>query len=142
MRSHDAERVPSYDDRMFPHEQYPPWLALMGVMRALADVLGRRAPSATLRKVEVRLFQAAKRIVELAGGRLSPAGWHRRAASALDRLGKARAAVDEYALAPVEAHALVAAIDETVVRLAEEAAVVPLPAETLAALDSVAEGGP
>jgi hypothetical protein len=133
MRSH-VPLVPAFDDQVFPHQAYPPWQSLMRVVRLLADALGRRPPTATLRPVEVRLFQAARHIVDLARGGLTYAGWHRRLTGAVARIEQARLAVTEGALAPAEhaltsdeARALVAAIDDTLARLAEALVHVPIP---------------
>jgi len=123
--------VPAHDDQVFPHQSYPPWLALARVFRTLADVLARHAPTATLRPVEVRLFQAARQIMELARGGLSPAQWHRRVCVAVDRLEQARGVVGACLVAghlpPDEARLLVHELDDTIARLGEAAARMPLP---------------
>jgi hypothetical protein len=123
--------VPPYDDQVFPHQSYPPWQALMRVFRLIADVLGTRERAAAFRAVEVRLFQASRQIIELARGDLPLAQWHRRLCVAVDRLEQAKRAVAEYVLVEeltVEsAQLLVDAVDDTIARLGEAAACVPMP---------------
>lgn len=132
MRSREPRfLVPPHDDQVFPHQTYPPWQSLARVFRTLADVLARHSPTAVLRPVEVRLFQAARQIVELARGGLSPAQWHRRVCVAVDRLEQARRVVGECLvagqLAADEARLLVETVDDTIARLGEAAARMPLP---------------
>ena len=120
-------RIPPYDDDIFPHRSYPPWQSLMRVLSLIADILSRREQPKTLRHVEIRLFQAGKRIFELARGDLTVAQWQRRIVIAVDRLEHARRAAHDYADAETidrgEAQALVDAIDET--RLSRRARVRP-----------------
>ncbi len=123
--------VPPFDDQVFPHQSFPPWQALMRVFRLIADVLGTRDEVAALRAVEVRLFQASRQIVELARGDLLLAQWHRRLCVAVDRLEQAKRAVAECVLAEqltvASAQLIVDAIDDTIARLGEAAARLPLP---------------
>jgi hypothetical protein len=123
--------VPPYDDQIFPHQSFPPWQSLMRVFRLIADVLASREQAAALRAVEVRLFQASRQIIELARGDLSLAQWHRRACVAIDRLEQAKRAVAEYVIADQltvdHAQLLVAAVDDSIARLGEASARVPLP---------------
>jgi len=132
MRSREATPIiPPFNDEIYPFKAFPPWQALMRVLQRIADVLGRREQPKTLRLVEVRLFQAGKRVFQLSCGELTPAQWHRRVCIAIDRLEQAKRAALDYASAekitPAEAQALIAAIDDTIARLGEATAQVPLP---------------
>ena len=123
--------VPPYDDQIFPYRSFPPWQSLMRVLGLIADILATHARAAPLTAVEVRLFQASRQIVQLACGDLSLAQWHRRACVAIDRLEQAKRAVGDYLasgrLDAAEARRLVDTVDDTIARLGEAAARIPMP---------------
>lgn len=123
--------VPPYNDRLLPHESYPPWQSLMRVAQLVAAALRRRAMEINLKGLEVALVQASHRIMVVARGELPAERWHRRVRVAIDKLERAKLAVVDYVAAETidltEAQALVEGIDETIARLVEQVALAPFP---------------
>lgn len=132
MRSQaDLFLVPPYNDRLLPHESFPPWLSLVRVAQLMRAALRRRAMAVSFKRLELALAQASHRIMVVARGELPAARWHRRVRAAIEKLERAKLAIVDYVAAETlqlsEAQTLVDGIDDTIMRLVEQVALVPFP---------------
>lgn len=134
MRSHKVGfLVPPYNGRFFPHETFPPWRLLCPVFDILVEAMRRTATRAPMRHLEAPLFSAAKRVVAVAAGNLTPAAWHRRARVAIQQLEKVKRAGGVYVragrLTVADEQAIARAVDEVIASLIDVVAKTPLPDE-------------
>lgn len=134
--------VPQWAPGLFPHNDFPPWIALGDLYELVADVSQRRAGS-SLPKLNEPLADASERIVEAASGGISPQRWHRRITMAIAKCERARAALDAYladgAVTEREAHSIAGGIDLVIHRLVDAWIDVKLPDEIKAGLPVLRE---
>ncbi len=127
-------RVQPYNDQLFPHETFPPWLEIERIFAVIARALARPSPEpSNLRLLQSPLAEAAERIIVVAGGGLPVHRWHRRVRVTIDYLERARAALDRYvaadALTDGEADSIEEGIERTIAALVDAVDKTPLPDE-------------
>jgi hypothetical protein len=106
-----AFRVPPIRDQLFPHREFPPFIALESVNRRLQDVVHRaRDNPLDLDRLQAILIDVAERLVEVAQGNLSLSRWYRRLAVSMRLCHEAKQVIVAYArveiLTAAEAQAL------------------------------------
>lgn len=140
MRSDKAAfLVPAVHDQLFPHRDFPPFIALEAVNRQLDDVMHRaRDNPLDLDRLQAILIDVAERLVEAAQGNLSLPRWYRRLAVSMRLCHEAKQAIVAYArigiLSPAEARTLSDGIGAIIDRLNEAIARADLPDEVREAM--------
>jgi hypothetical protein len=143
MRKPDPDQliIPPCAPGIFPHRDFPPWIALTHVFDQIGDLVRRQRVPSELERLQVPLIDASERIVEAASGDLPVQRWHRRLATSIRLCQRAEESLAEYAsmgaMTPAEAKALSAAIDEVVRRLTEAWTRAELPDEVRSAMPAL-----
>jgi hypothetical protein len=132
--------VPATHDQLFPHREFPPYIALEAVNRLLDEVVHRaRDNPLDLDRLQAILIDVAERLVEAAQGNLSLPRWYRRLAVSMRLCHEAKQAIVAYArvdiLTAAEARTLSDGVGAIIDRLNEAIARADLP-------DEVREGMP
>jgi hypothetical protein len=141
----DQARVllPATHDPLFPHREFPPYVALEAVNRQIDDLVHRARDSPLdLDRVQALLIDVAERLVEAAQGSLSLPRWYRRLAVSMRLCHEAKQALLGYArrgsLTVLEAQSLSDGIGGIVDRLNEAIARADLPDEVREAMPLLA----
>ena len=140
MRSDKAAfLVPAVQDQLFPHREFPPYIALEAVNRHLDDVIHRaRDNPLDLDRLQAILIDVAERLVEAAQGNLSLPRWYRRLAVSMRLCHEAKQAIVAYAridiLSTAEARTLSDGIGAIIDRLNDAITRADLPDEVREAM--------
>ena len=147
MRSDKSKlTVPAIHDRLFPHREFPPFIALEAVNRQVDDVVHRARDSPLdLDRLQAILIDVAERLVEAAQGNLSLSRWYRRLAVSMRLCHEAKQVLIGYArvdiLTTAEAQSLSDGIGRVIDRLNEAIARADLPDEVREAMPPFASSG-
>jgi hypothetical protein len=130
--------VPPFSNDLFPHREFPAWLALARVFDVIGASLRRQAVRSNLKRLHVPLAAAAERIMIVASGGLAPPRWHRRICAARRQLERAKQSLDDCvgtdALTPTEADLIRDGIDDAIVLLGDAVDTAQIPSEVRAQL--------
>jgi len=147
MRSDKASFiVPAIHDQLFPHREFPPFIALEAVNRQVDDIVHRERDSPLdLDRLQAILIDVAERLVEAAQGKLSLSRWYRRLAVSMRLCHEAKQVLIGYArvdiLTAAEAQSLSDGIGRVIDRLNEAIARADLPDEVREAMPPFASSG-
>ena len=137
-QANDPIIIPPCAPGLFPHRDYPPWIALTRVFDLIGELVQRQRVPSELERLQVPLIDASERIIEAASGDLPVRRWHRRIVSSIRLCRSAEASLAEYAsmgaMTPAEAQAISAALDEVVQRLSDAWTRAELPEEIRSAM--------
>lgn len=141
-----AFRVPPAHEQLFPHREFPPFIALEAVNRLLEDVVHRaRDNPLDLDRLQAILIDVAERLVEAAQGNLSLSRWYRRLAVSMRLCHEAKQVIVAYArveiLSAAEAQALSDGVRAIIDRLNDAIARADLPDEVREAMPPLSSPG-
>lgn len=143
MRKHSRSPIviPPCNTTLFPHERFPPWIALARVVDLLHAAAGPPTVDDGLDDLRVLLLEASDRIVDAAGGGLPVQRWHRRLAVAVKRCQEAKDSLPSHVrdggLAVEAAAAIASALDDVVAALVDAWEAVRLPDEVRSSLPAL-----
>lgn len=124
MRRPRSPIIPPYGPQLFPHETFPPSLAVLRLFELVAETQRRHGMPSSLKYLEVALLQASHRFEILARGDLPLERWERRARVAIAKLERGKMAIVDYVVDGTldlgEAQALVDGIDDAIARARDE----------------------
>lgn len=130
--------IPPCSRGLFPHRDFPPWIALARVFDLIGEATRRPRVPSELERLQEPLVDASERIVEAASGELPVHRWHRRLAVSAKLCMQAQDSLASYAtlgvLTSEQAIAISDAIDGVVRALIAVWEGIRLPDEVRAAL--------
>jgi hypothetical protein len=143
MRKHKTRfTVPPAFDSLFPHRDFPPYVAVGRVHKLIGEVFKRqRDAPPNLDRLQSRLADVSERLIEAANGQLQLSRWYRRIAVSVRLCHETKVELIAYvrdgAIAEAEAHEIEDALDAVIARLHEALARPDLPDEVRASLASM-----